>query len=280
MKTLLTLGLSTLWLVACGGGAGSGTYVTRIEVDRVSYGQLSQFKITGAGLDKDITINTQKCTGLAALPGGTATEQTISCTPTAAGSQVLRFEVTTKEGTLLDAVQLNVQEPQVTLTTNLGNIVVELNPTLAPLSVNNYLQYVKDGFYNNTLVHRVMAGFVVQGGLLTPVVAPAVLPKVQTGLRDPIALESNKGLNNVRGTLGMARATAPNTATAQYYFNLVDNPGLDYQTEAQPGYAVFGKIVTGLQVMDAMGNTPVTTQYNLPNFPVTDIVVLTAAQTR
>ena len=282
MKFLNPLSLTLLLLLsACGGGGdGPGITVTGIQADRLSYGQRSQFKITGSGLDTNITVNTQKCTGLAVLPGGSATEQIVACTPTATGTDVLRFEVTTREGSLLNAVQLSVPDPQVTLTTNLGTIVLELNPTLVPLTVNNYLQYVKDGFYNNTLFHRVVAGFVAQGGLLLAATPPAVTPKLQTGLREPIALETNKGLSNLLGTIGMARGAAANTATSQYYFNLADNTGLDYQNDTAPGYAVFGKIVTGLEVMTAIGQTPVATQYNLPNYPVSDIVVVTAAQTR
>jgi peptidyl-prolyl cis-trans isomerase A (cyclophilin A) len=283
MKLFTPFFLSGLLLLsACGGSDGPGVTVTDIKVDRLSYGQLSQFKILGTGLDTNITVNTQKCRGLVVLPGGSATEQTVSCTPIATGTDVLRFEVTTREGNLLQAVQLSVPEPQVTLTTNLGVIVLELNPTLAPLTVNNYLQYVKDGFYTNTLFHRVIDGFVAQGGLLVATTPPnpAVTPKVQTGLRDPIALETNKGLSNLRGTVGMARGSAANTATAQFYFNLVDNTGLDFQSSASPGYAVFGKVVSGDDVMVKLGKTPVTTQYSLPNYPVTDVVVQTAVQTR
>lgn len=277
-KTIALLGL-VLALAGCGGGS-SGPYVTSVEADRVSYGQLTRFKIVGAGLDNDITINTKKCAGLTALAGGTANEQTVTCTIAATGQDAVSFEVTTKDGLVLSTLQLSVPDPQVTLATNLGTIVLELKPTQAPLTVNNYLQYVKDGFYNNTLFHRVIAGFVAQGGFLVPGVAPAQTPSIQTGLRASIALETNKGLSNLRGTIGMARAAAPNSATSQFYFNLVDNPGLDYQNDTQPGYAVFGKIVSGLDVMDAMGNTPVSTQYNLPNYPVTPILVQTATQTR
>lgn len=269
-----------LLLSACGGSDGPVVMVTGINADRLSYGQLSQFKISGTGLDTNITVNTQKCTGLAVLPGGSATEQTVSCTPIATGKDVLRFEVTTREGTLLNAVQLSVPDPQVTLTTNLGAVVLELNPTRAPLSVNNYLRYVKDGFYNNTVFHRVMSGFVAQGGLLIAATPPDLMPKLQTGLREAIALESNKGLSNLYGTVGMARGSAANTATSQFYFNLADNTGLDYQSETSPGYAVFGKVVVGLDVIEKMGKTPVATQYSLPNYPVTDIVVVTATQTR
>jgi peptidyl-prolyl cis-trans isomerase A (cyclophilin A) len=281
MKLFTPLFLSGLLLLsACGGSDGPGVTVTDIKVDRLSYGQLSQFKILGTGLDTNITVNTQKCRGLAVLPGGSATEQTVSCTPIATGTDVLRFEVTTREGSVLNALQLSVPDPQVTLDTNLGKIVLELNPTLVPLTVNNYLQYVKDGFYNNTVFHRVVTGFVAQGGLLLAAAPPAVTPKLQTGLREPIALESNKGLSNLIGTVGMARGSAANTATSQFYLNLADNIGLDYQNDNAPGYAVFGKVVVGLDVMGKIGQSPVATQYSLPNYPVTEIVVTTAAQTR
>lgn len=280
LSKLSFLSCLLLMLSACGGGNGPGVTVTDIKADRLSYGQISQFKILGTGLDTNITVNTQKCTGLAVLPGGSATEQTVSCTPIATGTDVLRFEVVTREGGPLNAVQLSVPDPRVTLTTNLGTMVLELNPMRAPLSVNNYLQYVRSGFYNNTVFHRVISGFVAQGGFLLVPTPPDLVPKLQTGLRDAIALESNKGLSNLYGTVGMARASAANSATSQFYFNLADNTGLDYQSDALPGYAVFGKVVVGLDVMEKIGSTPVATQYSLPSYPVTDVVVLTATQTR
>ena len=103
---------------------------------------------------------------------------------------------------------------------------------------------------------------------------------VQTGLRSAIALESNKGLGNLRGTVGMARNAAADSATSQFYFNVADNLGFDYANASNPGYAVFGKVVQGLAVMDAMGALPTTTKYGLPDVPVTNVVLLTAVQTR
>ncbi len=249
--------------------------VVSIIPDRLMYRNLTQFKITGVPIEGEFTVTTKWCSGLKLLPGSTPTEKTISCTVTATGPDAVSVEVKdVASGAVLMARTFSVPEPQVTMTTTLGSLVVELNPGAAPVTVDNFLQYVQDGFYANTLFHRVIAGFVAQGGMLTTV------PAEQTGLRAAIVLESNKGLKNLRGTLAMARTSVPNSATSQFYFNLADNTGLDYVSDAQPGYAVFGKIAQGLAVLDAIGSVPTATRYGLPNFPVTDVVVQTIVQTQ
>lgn len=273
-------GLSMVLLSACGGGDPTSVVptptptpsvaVTDIQPDRLSYGQKTIFKVTGAGLDQNVSVSVSKCTGLTLVATGTAAEKLVTCT--VSGTAALSIEVKDSAGAVLLSKVFTVPEPQVTLTTTMGTLVVELNPTVAPVTVNNYLQYVRDGFYNNTVFHRVIAGFVAQGGWATPA------GTVQAGQRAAIVLESNKGLGNVRGSLGMARASAADSATSQFYFNLINNPGLDYASATNPGYAVFGKVVQGLAVMDAIGSVPTTTKYGLPDFPVTDIVVQTAVQ--
>ena len=135
--------------------------------------------------------------------------------------------------------------PQVRIQTNLGDIVVELDKTKAPKTVDNFLGYVNDGFYNGTIFHRVIDGFMIQGGGFTE-----NLTKKTT--RPPIENEANNGLKNLKGTIVMARTNDPHSATAQFFINVVDNPFLDYQS-ATPrgwGYAVFGKVVQGMEVVD------------------------------
>lgn len=259
-------------LSACGGGGGAtGPLIYAVQPDRLMYSQTSQFTLTGVSLDQDFQLSSRNCKGLTLLAGGTATSKTVSCTVNAVGTAAVGFDAKLADGTVLKSVSFDVPAPQVTMTTTLGTLVVELNPTLVPVTVDNFLQYVKDKFYDNTIFHRVIAGFVTQGGWLTPV------PAIQPGVRAPIALEVGKGLSNLRGTIAMARTSELNSATSQFFFNLVDNTGLD---AGNGGYAVFGKLVQGLDVLDAIGKVATATQYGLNDFPVTNVVVQSAVQTR
>ncbi|HET9836166.1 MAG TPA: peptidylprolyl isomerase [Rhodanobacteraceae bacterium] len=145
-----------------------------------------------------------------------------------------------------------VVHPQVKLHTSMGDITIELFPDKAPRTVANFLQYVKDGFYEGTVFHRVIPGFLVQGGLFTRQLTPR-------RTRPPIPNEANNGLSNLRGTVAAARGPDPDSATAQFFFNIVDNPRLDYvgnQSGMTWGYAVFGKVVDGMDVVDKMDNLP------------------------
>ncbi|MBW4050872.1 MAG: hypothetical protein HIU85_05315 [Proteobacteria bacterium] len=137
--------------------------------------------------------------------------------------------------------------PEVRVTTDMGSFVIELRPNRAPLTVANFLHYVRSGFYNNTLFHRVVANFVVQGGGHASTPPYALKPTYP-----PIDNESGNGLQNKRGTVGLARAAAPDTGNAQFYINLVDNPELD-PLPTRWGYAVFGKVVEGMSVVDRIG---------------------------
>ena len=251
--------------------APANPVIKAVQPDRLMYSQTSQFTLTGFSLDKDFQLSSKNCKGLALVAGGTATSKTVTCTVNAVGTAAVGFDAKLADGTVLKSVTFDVQAPQVTLTTTLGTLVVELDPTAVQLTVDNFLQYVKDKFYDNTIFHRVIAGFVAQGGWLTPT------PAVQTGQRAAINLEVGKGLSNVRGTIAMARTSELNSATSQFYFNLVDNVALD---TAGGGYAVFGKLVQGLDVLDAIGQVATSTQFGLSNFPVTNVVVQTAVQTR
>lgn len=121
-----------------------------------------------------------------------------------------------------------------------GNIVLELNPAKAPVTVKNFLRYVREGHYDNTIFHRVIAGFMIQGGGFTP-------DYKEKPTHEPIENESGNGLSNLRGTIAMARTSDPDSATAQFYINLVDNTRLDTYGG---GYAVFGKVVDGMDVVD------------------------------
>ncbi len=134
----------------------------------------------------------------------------------------------------------------------MGDIVIELFPDKAPKTVANFLQYVKSGFYAGTVFHRVIPGYLVQGGLYTRELRPKrTLPSIPD--------EANNGLSNLRGTVAAARGPDPDSATAQFFINVVDNPRLDYvgnQSGMTWGYAVFGKVVKGMDVVDKIDNLP------------------------
>jgi cyclophilin family peptidyl-prolyl cis-trans isomerase len=140
--------------------------------------------------------------------------------------------------------------PQVRVTTDMGTFVIELRPDRAPLTVADFLRYVREGFYTNTLVHRVVTNFVIQGGG-----HPATPPYDLKPTYPAIDNESGNGLQNKRGAVGLARAAGPHTGNAQFYINLVDNPELD-PLPTRWGYAVFGQVVEGMDVVDRIGVVP------------------------
>lgn len=133
--------------------------------------------------------------------------------------------------------------PTVLIKTSAGEIVVELDPAKAPKTVDNFLQYVKAGFYNGTVFHRVIRGFMIQGGGYTP-------QGSEKSTRGPIEIESSNGLKNRRYAIAMARTADPNSATAQFFINTKDNRFLDYPGQDGFGYAVFGKVIKGSEVVD------------------------------
>ncbi|MGE4056554.1 MAG: peptidylprolyl isomerase [Vicinamibacterales bacterium] len=158
--------------------------------------------------------------------------------------------------------------PLARITTSLGEFVVELNPDAAPVTVANFRSYAESGFYDGTIFHRVIAGFVVQGGGYVP----GLVEKEPRS--DPIVLESYNGLRNLRGTIAMARTTDPNSAQAQFFVNLVDNDSLD-PTLTQPGYAVFGAVVSGMEVVDAIGAvTTAAVDDNFDAVPAEDVIIV------
>jgi peptidyl-prolyl cis-trans isomerase A (cyclophilin A) len=164
-------------------------------------------------------------------------------------------------GTL--AAPLAAQAQKVKLSTTAGDIVLELDAAKAPKSVANFVQYVKAGHYTNTVFHRVIDSFMIQGGGMTADLA-------EKPTRAPIPLEAGNGLSNVRGTLAMARTGVPDSATAQFFINVVDNPRLD---SAGGGYAVFGKVVEGMDVVDKIRMVPVGDKGPYQNVPVTPVVI-------
>lgn len=156
----------------------------------------------------------------------------------------------------------------VIFSTTLGDIKIELYPEQAPVTVENFLQYVDDGFFDGTIFHRVIPGFVIQGGGFD-----AEMEQKKT--RDPIKNEADNGLKNERGSLSMARTQVVNSATSQFFINLADNAFLDHG-ERDFGYAVFAKVVEGMDVVDAVAGVQ-TADYGMhQNVPVEPVVVTKA----
>ncbi|HTP94474.1 MAG TPA: peptidylprolyl isomerase [Burkholderiales bacterium] len=156
--------------------------------------------------------------------------------------------------------------PQVEMKTSLGTITIELYPDKAPKTVENFLQYVKDGFYKGTIFHRVIPGFMVQGGGFTPDLQ-------QKPTRAPIPIESKNGLKNEVATIAMARTSDPNSATAQFFINVVDNDMLNYPKPDGNGYAVFGRVVKGMDVVNKIVAVPTGNAGPHQNVPQKPIVI-------
>ena len=162
-------------------------------------------------------------------------------------------------------------KPVVVIETSLGNITVELEADRAPKTVENFLKYVDKEFYNGTVFHRVMSNFMIQGGGMKPDLS-------EKPVRAPITLESGNGLNNLRGTVAMARTPAPNSATSQFFVNVVDNAFLDKANSRDGnGYAVFGKVVEGMDVVDKIKSVPVKNAGPFQNVPVTPVIIKKAS---
>lgn len=156
--------------------------------------------------------------------------------------------------------------PVVEMKTNQGKFVIELYPDKAPKSVANFLHYAKSGFYNGTIFHRVINGFMIQGGGFSP-------DMKEKPTRSPIENEAKNGLKNATATLAMARTSDPHSATAQFYINLVDNRSLDYPSFDGWGYAVFGKVTQGFDVVQKIAKVQTGNHGMYQDVPATAVVI-------
>ncbi|ANF58854.1 peptidylprolyl isomerase [Halotalea alkalilenta] len=170
--------------------------------------------------------------------------------------------------TTLVAVPALAAEQRVALETSRGVIEVELDAEHAPATVENFLSYVDQGFYTGTLFHRVIPGFMIQGGGFDGDFA-------QKPTQAPVRNESGNGLANRRGTIAMARTANPDSATSQFFINLVDNANLD-GAAGRPGYTVFGRVVSGMEVVDAIAQVPTTRRGPHTDVPATPIEITSA----
>lgn len=172
-------------------------------------------------------------------------------------------------GMALNSHEAAAANPRVKVQTSEGSFVVELYPDKARQSVINFLYYVKSGFYNGTIFHRVIPGFVVQGGGFD------LEMKQRPTTRKPVENEANNGLSNSRYTVSMARTQDPHSATSQFYVNVADNKALDFKaaTPQGYGYAVFGKVVEGMDVVDRIAGVPTGDLAGSQNVPLKPIVI-------
>lgn len=172
-------------------------------------------------------------------------------------------------GLALASAQLALAQ-NVKIATSMGDIVLQLDAAKAPKSVDNFVQYVKAGHYNGTVFHRVIDGFMIQGGGMTPDLK-------EKPTRAPIPLESRNGLSNVRGTVAMARTNVPDSATAQFFINVKDNAFLDAARSPDGnGYAVFGKVIQGMDVVDKIRKVETGQKGPYGDVPVQPVIIKTA----
>ena len=299
------LNLLCAWLAAaallggCGGGGGGGEpvapapVVTASSATSVKYSDTLLITLVGNNLDQPLALSSSGCRGFArstAAPNiSSATTAYYTCT--VAGATGNLNVTVTAGGVTAATVPFAVAVPQVSMiVTNgagvSGTLVITLDPSRTPLTVDNFLAYVKSGFYNNTAFHRhgkTAAGgeFVLQGGGYAAPVSSSRLFPAPKATSAPIALES--GLSNLRYTVAMARTSVANSATSEFFINTVDNAFLD---TLSGGYAAFGTVTTGTAVVDAMTTAPCApsaTNFGLNSpdcVPEPNLVVASAQQTR
>jgi len=260
-------------LNACGGSTGFPPVITGVKVQTLQYGRTATIYLGGKDLRTSVAVESSgACTNPSFAANSTTEVLVLNCTVTMVGEITLNIK--DANGTSIYTTSLNVPKPQVALITANGSITVELDQNKAPISVDNFLSYVRSGYYGNTLFHRVIPGFMIQGGGFTTGMVR------KTGLEVPIVLESKNGLSNLRGTLAMARTNVANSATSEFYINLVDNLFLDYKNEGNPGYAVFGSVVQGLDIVDTIGVKATGFFNGFADVPLEDVVITMALQVK
>lgn len=168
----------------------------------------------------------------------------------------------------LSSLSFGAMGPKVKFQTSLGDIVVQLDSAAAPKTVSNFLEYVNSKFYDGTIFHRVIKSFMIQGGGMTP-------DMKDKATKAPIPNEADNGLKNQRGTIAMARTMEPNSATAQFFINTVDNPTLNFRDKSVGGwgYCVFGKVISGMNVVDSISNVPTKSAGMYEDVPKTPVVI-------
>jgi cyclophilin family peptidyl-prolyl cis-trans isomerase len=275
-----------LGLSACGGGGGdSGPTVTSAALGTPRYGQSVLVTVNGSGLAGGLSLSSAGCANISrsttAPNVSSDTTAYYTCTVSAMGAQTIAIS-RTDAAAPLNTLSFTVPAPQVTMTVGNGagvggSLVITLAPDRTPITVDNFLAYVNAGFYDGTVFHRVVPGFVVQGGGFLPVTGT---PTLKAGLREAIALEANKGLSNSQWSIAMARTPAVNSATSQFFINLVNNTNLD-PSAVSAGYAVFGSVTDNTALVSAIVAAPCTPVAGFSEcLPAPAMVISLARQTR
>ena len=265
--------LLTMLLTACGGTTDFAPVITAVKVQSLSYGRMATIFLGGKDLRSSLVVESNDgCTNPSFASSSNTDLLVLNCGVKVVGDMPLIIK--TSAGEVIYTTTITVPRPQVTLITSKGSIILELEPAKAPITTNNFLSYVASGFYKDTLFHRVIPGFVVQaGGYISGMLK-------RSSLASPIELETNKGLSNFRATVGMARTTVPNSATSEFYVNLVDNLSLDYKNSGNPGFAVFGTVIQGMDVVDAIAAEPTGVARGFSDVPLSDVTIISAIQTK
>jgi cyclophilin family peptidyl-prolyl cis-trans isomerase len=172
--------------------------------------------------------------------------------------------------TIVEPEETKATTNTVKLETSMGDIVIELNEKAAPVTVKNFLTYVEKGFYNGTIFHRVISNFMIQGGGFTQ-------DMIQKKNLPPIVNEASNGLKNDRGTIAMARTQNPNSATSQFFINHRNNNPLNYTGSSNPGYAVFGKVTEGMDVVDKIAAVKTTVRARMKDVPLEPVIINSAS---
>ena len=260
-------------LTGCGGSTGFPPTMTAVKVQSMVYGRTATIYLGGKDLRSSLVVSSGgACTNPSFAANSTTDVLVLNCTVKQVGDFVL--DVKDAEGKPVYTTTLNVPKPQVALIMAAGSITLELDPAKAPITVDNFLYYVRQGYYSNTLFHRVIPGFVVQaGGYTTGMVKKA-------GQVAPIALETSlDGPSNVRSTVAMARTNVPNSATSEFFINLVDNTFLDFKNAANPGYAVFGTVdKKGMEQADKIAEQATGVVNGFTDVPLTEVPISMALQ--
>ncbi len=278
---------ATLLLTACGGGGSSNPpTVSGVTLATAMYSKPMVITVNGTNLDRGIAIGGTTCSSVTLLSTGTtvssSTTAYYSCTVAAVGSTTVTV-IKTSDATVLSTTSLVVPLPRVVMavsngSTVTGNLTMELYPDKTPYTVTNFLSYVNKGFYNGLIFHRVLPGFVIQGGGFLPFTAGTSPTARPTDA--PIPLEVGKGLSNVQWSIAMARTNVSNSATSQFFVNMVNNAATLDPRPGAAGYAVFGTLVAGTDVATNIMNAPCAANAVSDCAPNTNILINTATQTQ
>lgn len=262
--------------------AGPSPTVTDITATPpLSFNDLASFSVTGANLGAGIGVTEIGCGGAAISSGGTESSRTLTCTPNRDGE--ITITIANSAGSTLITKTFSVPKPQVKITTSLGDVLIELEPAKAPNTVKNFLTYVSENFYVNTVFHRIIHTFMAQGGGAT-FNGSNYLAKAPT--HSAIALErtSTTGLSNTATTIAMARTSAADSATSQFFINFVENLFLNAQNQSDGnGYSVFGTVITTVDVnsnatLDAMKAVAVVSNGSEVSLPVIPPVIISTVR--